>query len=175
MGGAGSVIAQAPGATTVVVVRHAEKAALQGDDQPLSEAGRARAEALARALEDAGVSAIITTQFVRTGETAAPTARVAGVKPEIIPVDWDSVPAHAAAVAAAVRRHAGGVVLVVGHSNTVPAIVAALGGEQPDQICDSEYDRLEVVSISPVEGAKVIAARYGAATPVGDGCRSMRR
>ena len=174
-GAAGSAIAQVSQATTVIVVRHAEKAALKTDNPPLSDAGRARAEALAHALEGAGVTAIITTQFIRTGETAARTAQIAGVKPEIVPARWDSVPAHAAAVAAAVRRHAGGVVLVVGHSNTVPDIVAALGGERPDAICDSEYDRFEVVTLSAEGSARVIETRYGAPTPSGDACRSMKR
>ena len=76
-------------ATTVIVVRHAEKATGQGDDPHLSEAGEARARALARALENAGVTSVITTQFVRTAETAAPTARAAGVAPEVVPVKWE--------------------------------------------------------------------------------------
>ncbi|HEU4584483.1 MAG TPA: histidine phosphatase family protein, partial [Gemmatimonadaceae bacterium] len=64
--------------TTVIVVRHAEKAVGQGDDPHLSAAGEARARALARALEDAGVTAVITTQWIRTAETARPAARAAG-------------------------------------------------------------------------------------------------
>jgi broad specificity phosphatase PhoE len=166
--------ATAAATTTVIVVRHAEKAAGEGDDPHLSDAGEARAEALARALEGAGVTAVITTQFVRTGETAAPVAREAGVKPEVVPVEWTSLSGHAAAVAAAARRHAGGVVLVVGHSNTVPGIVAALGGAMPDAICDSEYDRLDIVTFAEGGGARVIESRYGEATPVEVGCGSMK-
>ena len=175
----GSATAQAPvvsaGAapTTVIVVRHAEKAAGQGDDPHLSGAGEARAKALARSLEGAGVTAIITTQFVRTGETAAPTAEVAGVKPEIVPVEWDSLSQHAAAVTAAAMRHPGGVVLVVGHSNTLPGIVAALGAAMPDAVCDSEYDRMEIVSVTSEGKASVIETRYGTPAPPGEGCGSM--
>ena len=176
--GGGGAVAQAPATagaapTTVIVVRHAEKAAGQGDDSHLSDAGEARAKALARSLEGAGVTAIITTQFVRTGETAAPTAEVAGVKPEIVPVEWDSLSQHAAAVTAAALRHSGGVVLVVGHSNTVPGIVAALGAAMPDAVCDSEYDRMEIVSISSLGKASVIETRYGTPAPPGEGCGSM--
>jgi broad specificity phosphatase PhoE len=158
----------------VIVVRHAEKAPGEGDDPHLSDSGEARACALAHALEDAGVTAVITTQFVRTGETAAPTARAAGVAPEVVPVKWDSVAQNAAAIAASVRRHPGGVVLVVGHSNTVPAIVAALGAEKPDEICDSEYDRMEIVSVEASGYVTLIESRYGVPTPVEAGCASMR-
>lgn len=160
--------------TTVIVVRHAEKAAGQGDDPHLSDAGERRAEALARALENAGVSAVITTQWKRTAETALPTAREAGATPEVVPVAWDSIPRNAADIAAAVRRHPGEVVLVVGHSNTVPDIVAALGVERPAEICDSEYDRMEIVSMEADGDAQLIEARYGAPTPERAGCASMR-
>ena len=160
--------------TTVIVVRHAEKATGQGDDPHLSDAGERRAEALARALENAGVSAVITTQWKRTAETALPTAREAGATPEVVPVAWDSIPRNAADVAAAVRRHPGEVVLVVGHSNTVPDIVAALGVERPAEICDSEYDRMEIVSMEEGGNAQLIEARYGAPTLERTGCASMR-
>ena len=160
--------------TTVIVVRHAEKAVGQGDDPHLSDAGEARAEALARSLEDAGVTAVITTQWVRTAETAEPTAREAGASPEVVPVVWNSIPRNAADVAAAVRRHPGEVVLVVGHSNTVPDIVAALGVERPAEICDSEYDRMEIVSMEADGNARLIESRYGAPTIVEAGCASMR-
>jgi broad specificity phosphatase PhoE len=160
--------------TTVIIVRHAEKATGQGDDPHLSAAGDARARALARSLENAGVSAVITTQWIRTAETALPTARESGVTPEVVPVVWDSIPQHAAAIAAAVRRHQGGVVLIVGHSNTVPDIVAALGVERPAEVCDSEYDRMEIVRIEADGDARLIESRYGAASPVDAGCATMR-
>ena len=160
--------------TTVIVVRHAEKASGQGKDPHLSEAGEMRARALARALGNAGVTSVITSQWLRTAETAAPTARAAGVTPEVVSVNWDSIPRNAADIAAAVRRHSGGVVLVVGHSNTVPDIVAALGAGRPAEICDSEYDRMEIVSLETSGGARVIETRYGAPTLERTGCASMR-
>ncbi len=160
--------------TTVIVVRHAEKATGQGDDPHLSDAGDARARSLARALEGAVVRAVITTQWVRTAETALPTAREAGVTPEVVPVVWDSISRHAAAIAAAVRRHPGEVVLVVGHRNTVPDSVAARGAARPAEICDSEYDRMEIVSIDANGDARLIESRYGAASPIDAGCATMR-
>jgi hypothetical protein len=89
-------------------------------------------------------------------------------------VKWDSVAQNAAVIAAAVRRHVGGVVLIVGHSNTVPDIVAALGADRPEEICDAEYDRMEIVTVQPGGGARLIESRYGMPTAVAAGCRSMR-
>ena len=60
--------------TVVLLVRHAEKAAQPAQDPPLTDAGSARARALVAVARDAGVSAIITTQFLRTKNTAEPTA-----------------------------------------------------------------------------------------------------
>ncbi len=159
--------------TTVIVVRHAEKATGQGDDPDLSAAGAERARSLGAALRDAGIDAVITTQWKRTAETALPTTTESGVTPETVPVAWDSVPSHAAAVAAAVRRHRGQVVLVVGHSNTVPDIVAALGAQKPEPMCESEYDRIEIVTLEPDGDARLIESRYGAPTPDRVGCSSM--
>ena len=53
----------------VVIVRHAEKAN-GGNDPDLSSAGRARANELARILKDSGITAIFSTEFKRTQETA---------------------------------------------------------------------------------------------------------
>src|SRR5438874_11953206 len=68
----------------VVIVRHAEKAASDGKDPDLSPAGRARAEALARILKDSGITAIFTTEFKRTQETAAATATSTRVTPTVV-------------------------------------------------------------------------------------------
>ena len=112
------------GTTLVLLVRHGEKAAAPADDPPLTEAGLARAQALRAALADAGVQHVIATPRRRTGDTARPLAQALGLTPELVPLSAGAT--HVAAVADAVRRHAGEVVLVVGHSNTVPAIVGAL-------------------------------------------------
>jgi broad specificity phosphatase PhoE len=148
----------------VVVVRHAERAAEPKDDPGLSEAGQARARALAEALADAGVSAVITTELLRTRETAEPLARARGLTPEVVRTVTGSVPAHAQAVAAAVKKHAGGVVLIVGHSNTVPAIVASLGGPQVPAICDTSFSNLFVLTFDG-DSARLVRSMYGAVDP----------
>jgi broad specificity phosphatase PhoE len=147
----------------VLLVRHAEKAKEPADDPPLTAAGAQRAQDLARALRDAGVTAIVTTQLRRTRDTAQPLAAALGLTSEAVPVG-DDEGAHATAVAAAVRRHAGGVVLVVGHSNTVPKIIAALGGPSMPEICESLFANLYVLEPG-AGGARLVRGLYGAADP----------
>ena len=84
---AASATAQPP---VIFLVRHAERAAISGhvpSDTGLSAAGRKRAEALARELKDAQITAIYTTEYKRTRETAAPLAQSLGIRPEVIPGD----------------------------------------------------------------------------------------
>ena len=123
--------------TTVILVRHAEKAAEPAGDPPLSAPGQARAKALLEVAREAGISAVITTQFARTRDTAEPIVDALEIPHEV--VDARS-PTHAQDVASAVRKHAGKTVLVVGHSNTVPKIVEALGAKAaaapPIDACD---------------------------------------
>jgi broad specificity phosphatase PhoE len=156
---------------TVYVVRHAEKAATPASDPPLTEEGQARAKALVDSTKAAGVNAIITTQFLRTKETAAPTAEALGITPEVVSA---TAPTHVQDVATAVRKHSGQTVLVVGHSNTVPAIVAALGAAAPPPICDAEYDNLYVVKIAADGKATATRGHFGARTPVGTDCAAMK-
>ena len=79
-----------------------------------------------------------------------------------------------ACLAVCLAKHRGQTVVVVGHSNTVPDIVAALGAARPPAICDAEYDNLYVVRVPVAGAATVERRRYGA--PMGEegGCRGMR-
>lgn len=169
----GGAPAPAPGEPKMVIlVRHAEKAPETSDapgDPNLSAAGAARAAALAQALEGMKVTAIVTTHLQRTGQTAAPLARALGLTPEVVKIEkGEAIPAHAAKVAAAVRRHPGGVVLVVGHSNTVTPILAALGGPILPDLPDGEYGNLFVLTPDPSGGpARLARSKYGA--PDGEG------
>jgi len=168
-----NAVAVAAQQTTVILVRHAEKAVAPANDPGLTDAGATRARALMAIARDAGVTAVITTQFTRTRETGRPAAEALGITPEVARAGG-SAAQHAQDVARMVQAHAGGVVLVVGHSNTIPAIVAALGAPQPPPICDSEYDDLYVVTLTPTAPAHVIRARYGAPSPAEAGCGPMK-
>lgn len=163
--------AQAPApATTVILVRHAEKSSTPSADPPLTEQGEARARDLLAALRNSGVSVIITTQFLRTKSTAEPVAAALGITPEVVAASGAT---HVQAVAAAIRKHAGQTVLVVGHSNTIPAIIAALGAPEPPPICDEEYDDLYVATVPPAGPARLILAKYGDRSAV-SGCAMMK-
>jgi broad specificity phosphatase PhoE len=140
---------------TVVLVRHAEKVD-DSEDAALSEAGLRRAAALADALEDAGVVAIYTTQFQRTANTAVPLAQRVGVPAQVVAATGGA--AHAADVAARVREHGAGTVVVVGHSNTVPAIIRALGGPAAS-IADDAYAHMFILRFTP-QGVHFIRAQY---------------
>ena len=148
--------AQAP--TTVIVVRHAEKMAEPAADPMLTMAGANRVQALAAMLRDAGVSAVITTQYKRTMMTGA----ALGIPGEVVDA---RAPGHAKLVADSVlQKHRGRTVLVVGHSNTVPDIVAALGAPKPAPICDEGYDNMFVVTVPVVGAATVTHLHFGLQT-----------
>ena len=125
----------------IVVVRHAEKALDQGNDPGLNKKGRARARALATQLAGLKIGAILTTDWRRTQLTAAPLASALGIEPQIVGIEG-SVEEHAKTVAEAVRAQSAAAVLVVGHSNTVPVIISALGGPKVAAIADDGYDNL---------------------------------
>ena len=52
--------------------------------------------------------------------------------------------------------------LVVGHSNTTPALVEALGGDPVSPIDEMEYDRFYLVTVSPGGVVTSTLLRFGA-------------
>jgi broad specificity phosphatase PhoE len=124
----------------VVVVRHGEKATNGGTEPELSSAGRARADALARILKDSGITAIFTTEFKRTQETAAPTATSVHVTPTV-------VAAKDTAGLVAKLHQLGGNALVIGHGDTIPTIIKALGINVPVNVPDEDYSELLIVTL----------------------------
>jgi len=152
--------------TTVILVRHAERAAEPRSDPILTEAGAQRARDLMATLRYAGVTSVITTQLQRTGLTALPLADSLGITPRIVRAGGMPVSAHADSVAAAVRaRGPGEVVLVVGHSNTIPAIIAALGGPRFADLCESQYASLFILELGAGGAPRMILASFGVADP----------
>ncbi len=158
-------VAAQEGPSLVVLVRHAEKASATDPDPSLSAEGRARADALVAALRHSPPTAILVTSRKRTAETAEPIAKTFHVTPQVVSLDGTTAANHIKAVADAARAQRG-VVLVVGHSNTVPSIVKALGGPALPDICDASYATLYVLQL-PRDGkpAQLVTAQYGAADP----------
>lgn len=120
----------------IFLVRHAEKVD-ESRDPPLSEAGQARARALAALLKDAGIRAIYVSEYRRTRQTAEPLARKLGLSPVTV----------AAADREGLLRslrvdHRDDVVLVVGHGDTLPPLLKALGSPQEIGIARGDYDNL---------------------------------
>lgn len=143
--------------TTVYLVRHAERAAAPAADPALTEAGAKRAEELARTLGKAGIKTILTSQYLRTKLTAEPLAKQLGIAATVVPVKMagrEISPDYLKEMAE--RATSGdGNVLIVGHSNTVPELIKALGGDIVPTIDDATFDDLFVVTVYAKGKAKV--------------------
>ncbi len=137
----------------IYLVRHAEKAKDGNSKDPdLSAAGRARAEALAKIVKDVGVTAIFATELKRTQQTAAPLAKLTKIPVTVVPAK------DTGRLVAKLNRTVG-CALVVGHSNTIPEIVRALGVTEPVKIADAEYDQLFVVK-TETKPPELLRLRY---------------
>jgi phosphohistidine phosphatase SixA len=119
--------------SAIYLVRHGEK--LAGQDPDLSPRGLERARHVAAILHRAGITAIFSTKTVRTQQTAAPLAQQTGLSVQL----YD--PLAPRALVEQVRGLTG-VVVVVGHSNTLPELVRLFGGAPGSDIADDEFDRL---------------------------------
>lgn len=140
--------------TTIFVMRHAEKAEMPAEDPPLSPAGEARALELAqhfgRAPKGSGLDSIIVSELRRTQETVRPLANRLGIPVIVVPA---SDPAKAAR--RALDENRGGRVLIVGHSNTVPAIIEELSGDEVPEMSELEYGVVYVVAVPRFSRAAV--------------------
>ncbi len=151
---------------TVIFTRHAEKGATPPKDPPLTEAGQKRAEVLGSMLADSGVDTIYVTEFRRTQQTAAPLAARVHVKPTVVAAN------DTEGLVNAIRARTSGVVVVVGHSNTLPAIVAALGGPAI-KIADNEYDNLFVLTVGAAQSS-LVRMHYGSSEPAPPAVKKMQ-
>jgi broad specificity phosphatase PhoE len=154
-----SACASRPAATVpleFVLVRHAEKADDDPRDPSLSDAGRARAQRLAESFAGREVFAVYATGYKRTRDTAGPTASAHATAVSV----YDAKLPAAEFAAQLRRRHPVGKVLVVGHSNTVPDIAAALCGCEVAPMTDTEFDRRIVVDFDGQGRPHLSETRY---------------
>ena len=147
--------------TTVIFVRHAEKMAIPADDPGLSPAGERRVAELTRQLVDAdvvaGIDAVYSTPYRRTEETVRPVAEALG-----LPLNSYDAADTEAIMDHIVREHKGKIILVAGHSNTLPALIGNMGASKKvPEINDNEYDNIYIVSIPWFGKTKTIRLRYG--------------
>ena len=143
-----------------MITRHAEKAS-DAEDSPLSEAGVQRAQALVRVVEDAGVSAIYSTQFKRNHDTVQPLSHRLGVSITELPVNLQSPGDYGKMLARDImEKHSGRTVMVAGHGNTIASTIEGLTGRAAP-VGDVQYGDLFIVTVPPSGAAKVIKAQYG--------------
>jgi phosphohistidine phosphatase SixA len=142
----------------VYLVRHAEVEPDGTSDPSLSEMGWERATLLATMLRDAGITDIHSTDLNRTRETGSHVAAATAL--EIHVYDPSDLQGFADRLRETPGRH-----LVLGHSNTTPEVVAALGGDPGTPIDEDEFDRFYVVTIGPDFSVTTVLLRYGAAYP----------
>ncbi len=122
----------------ILIVRHGEKVD-DSQDPDLTDAGRARAGSLARVLRDIRATTIYSSDFQRTRKTAQPLADSLGLSVSIIARD-------PASVVRRLRTHrVRDTVVLVAHSDTIPAILRGLGYRETITIADADYDNLFVV------------------------------
>ncbi len=143
---------------TIVLVRHAEKSKDDPRDPSLSEEGVARARELARVLGDAGVTHLFASEYERTRQTLEPLSLVCGAAIQVVPAREPS-----ALISALEQLPRNSVVVVAGHSNTVPALVRELSGAESVALSDGDYDHLYVVTRTAERGpATLLKLRFGA-------------
>jgi broad specificity phosphatase PhoE len=140
---------------TLLAVRHADiDLPPHSQDPELNAAGRVRADALAHVVGRSGVSTIFTSEFARTKQTVEPSARVLGLVPRPAPPD-------ATLARDALAGNFGDVVLIAGHSNTIPTILDALGAASLPVIGEREFDNLFVLTTHSGGGGELLHLRYG--------------
>jgi broad specificity phosphatase PhoE len=153
-----AVPAAAAAQSLVIFVRHAERAdggagantSMTGApaDPLLSAAGEARAGKLATMFADAGIKAIYTSEFRRTQDTGKPLATKLGISvTSVASRDVNDL------VRKIKAEHPKDVVMIVGHSNTIPALIKAFGGDDV-KMSDDEYSAIYLVS--PATGAMTL-------------------
>jgi broad specificity phosphatase PhoE len=148
------------GSTTVIVIRHAEKETVTAPDPPLSPAGEARAELLARMFGDphgvGRLNGIYVSDTVRSRSTAAPLAARLGIAATVAPNDDSKRLANRV-----LSENSGKRAMIVGHSNTVPDIVAALSGRDDiPKMDDKDYGAMYIVTVPRIGRANVLRLNY---------------
>jgi phosphohistidine phosphatase SixA len=143
----------------VILVRHAEKAAEPATNPPLSDAGRQRAARLPAILETwtatgAPIRALFATELLRTQQTLDPLSKM--THQPITTVDAKDT----AALVKKILALNGGIVVVAGHSNTLPEIIEALGGPSGLEIDDPDYTRLFLLTFPGANPARLVELHY---------------
>ena len=130
-----------------------DRAAVHHHDVPLTAKGEARAQELLRVAGDTGVDAVYATPTIRAMSTGKPLAAAIGDSLRIV-YETPEI------IRRLKTRHWGQVVVVVGHSDTVPQIVEGLTGTKVPPY-KNEHDLLYVVTLARDGRSTVVRLRYG--------------
>ncbi|GAB5408845.1 MAG: hypothetical protein BalsKO_12100 [Balneolaceae bacterium] len=142
--------------TTIIFVRHAERAEDGTRNPPISDEGKERAVNLYHSLSDYSINAIYSTPYKRTMMTATPTADSLGI--EIQEYGFDDVTGFLTKV---ISENSGFTVLIVGHSNTTPSLTnMVLGEEKFEQIEESGYGDMFIVTTTEFGKGKVVVTEF---------------
>ena len=140
--------------TTYILVRHAEK--VKGVKDPdLTKEGLERAKSLEYLLRDVKIAAIYSSDYKRTQQTALPTAKAK--KMEVQSYDPRDLTGLIEKVE---KEYAGKTVLIVGHSNTTPALAKLLTGTDYASFDESIYDNFFMVNIFEKGKGKAFLLKY---------------
>lgn len=146
------VSAQSP-TKTIVLVRHAEKAVVPPTepDPDLSAEGKVRAERLMKAISRKyKPHEIFATNYKRTQQTAAPTAKKRGKQVQI----YD--PAKHTELVSQIMASKTDHYLIVGHSNTIPALANLLAKKELFRnLLDPEYGVYWVIRLKNGQLTKI--------------------
>lgn len=146
---------------TVFILRHAEKAAEPPNDPVLSRAGNERAARLPGMFENALPQVIFSTQFQRTQLTAKPLAEAAGIAVSVLDINKENAGQYAELLRQRICALPDkSIVVVIGHSNTVPDAVAAWSGMPVAAIPDTRYDRIYMLRLENCKATDYLELRY---------------
>jgi broad specificity phosphatase PhoE len=121
----------------------------------LSPDGKARALRLAGVLKDSGVAAIYVTDFARTVQTAYPLSQEIGRKLTVVPKgESQDLPERLR------KEQAGQVVLLVGHTDTLPGLIKALGGPLDVKIDAQDYGNIFILTPKAQGAPGFLRMRY---------------
>lgn len=148
-------------ATTVILVRHSEKAAEPKDDPPLSPEGRARTMAFLDVIRNAGVEVIYSTPKLRNLQTAQPLADSLHVRLVQVPIEAGKVDEYARDIVGRVRKDDSRAALVVGHSNTFGAVIRAFGGPDIGEVPDTDYGNVMILTVQKGKPTRLIRGGFG--------------
>lgn len=142
--------------TTVIVMRHAEKASSEGDPD-LTKEGEERAQHLKEVLGWLPISAVFSTPTKRAMQTAQPLAKCLGFTDKELNI-YKTIPQVLEKINSSEFR--GKTVFVMGHMGTAQDLINLLGGTGLD--CPGvNHDEICVTQIMPDKKIQVLRLKYG--------------